>query len=163
MLISGERIMRRTRPLAAAFALLTLTGHAFTGSAQTAQPKPELLLFHPSGPPLSYEVEPSSRSIPNPQTRWSCSRLALLSIRSASAATSWTPTRHLPGPGRRRPRLAQQGPLQHQRQVPRRPRSRIPEDDLRRPPRPGPRHAAIPSRRPLPSQGPLRHLRPAGL
>ncbi len=56
MLISGERIMRRTRPLAAAFALLTLTGHAFTGSAQTAQPKPELLLFHPSGPPLSYEV-----------------------------------------------------------------------------------------------------------
>ena len=27
-----------------------------TGSAQTAQPKPELLLFHPSGPPLSYEV-----------------------------------------------------------------------------------------------------------
>ena len=30
--------------------------------------------------------------------------------------------------------------LQHQRQVPRRPRSRIPEDDLRRPPRPGPRH-----------------------
>ena len=48
--------MRRTRLLAAAFALLTLTGHAFTGSAQTAQPKPELLLFHPSGPPLSYEV-----------------------------------------------------------------------------------------------------------
>ncbi len=43
--------MRRTRRLAAAFALLTLTG-----SAQTAQPKPELLLFHPSGPPLSYEV-----------------------------------------------------------------------------------------------------------
>ncbi|MGA2896137.1 MAG: TIGR03435 family protein [Acidobacteriaceae bacterium] len=48
--------MRRTRLLAAAFALLTLTGPAFTGSAQTAQPKPELLLFHPSGPPLSYEV-----------------------------------------------------------------------------------------------------------
>ena len=43
--------MRRTRLLAAAFALLTLAG-----SAQTAQPKPELLLFHPSGPPLSYEV-----------------------------------------------------------------------------------------------------------
>jgi len=43
--------MRRTRRLAAAFALLTLAGFA-----QTAQPKPELLLFHPSGPPLSYEV-----------------------------------------------------------------------------------------------------------
>ena len=71
--------------------------------------------------------------------------------------------RHLPGPGRRRPRLAQQGPLQHQRQVPRRPRSRIPEDDLRRPPRPGPRHAAVSPRRPLPSQGPLRNPRPAGL
>ena len=43
--------MRRTRLLAAAFALLTLAG-----SAQTAQPKPKLLLFDPSGPPLSYEV-----------------------------------------------------------------------------------------------------------
>jgi uncharacterized protein (TIGR03435 family) len=48
--------MRVARPLAAAFALLTLAGPAFTGSAQTAQPKPELLLFHPSAPPLSYEV-----------------------------------------------------------------------------------------------------------
>jgi uncharacterized protein (TIGR03435 family) len=48
--------MRRTRLFAAAFALLTLAGFAFTGAAQTAQPKPELLLFHPSGPPLSYEV-----------------------------------------------------------------------------------------------------------
>src|ERR1035441_1778672 len=48
--------MRATRHLAAAFALLTLAGFAFTGPAQTAQPKPELLLFHPSGPPLSYEV-----------------------------------------------------------------------------------------------------------
>jgi uncharacterized protein (TIGR03435 family) len=43
--------MRRIKLLAAAFALLTLAGFA-----QTAQPKPELLLFHPSGPPLSYEV-----------------------------------------------------------------------------------------------------------
>jgi uncharacterized protein (TIGR03435 family) len=43
--------MRATRHLAAAFALLTLAS-----LAQTAQPKPELLLFHPSGPPLSYEV-----------------------------------------------------------------------------------------------------------
>jgi uncharacterized protein (TIGR03435 family) len=51
MLVCGERIMRRTRRLAAAFALLTLAGFA-----QTAQPKPDLLLFHPSGPPLSYEV-----------------------------------------------------------------------------------------------------------
>jgi len=37
--------------LAAALALLSLAGFA-----QTAPPKPELLLFHPSGPPLSYEV-----------------------------------------------------------------------------------------------------------
>jgi len=43
--------MHPTKRLAAAFALLTLIG-----SAQTAQPKPELLLFHPSGPPISYEV-----------------------------------------------------------------------------------------------------------
>jgi uncharacterized protein (TIGR03435 family) len=43
--------MCRTRRLVAAFALLPLAGFA-----QTAQPKPELLLFHPSGPLLSYEV-----------------------------------------------------------------------------------------------------------
>ena len=48
--------MRAARHLAAAFALLTLASPAFTGLAQTAQPKPELLLYHPSGPPLSYEV-----------------------------------------------------------------------------------------------------------
>jgi uncharacterized protein (TIGR03435 family) len=48
--------MRVAHHLAAAFALLTLAGPAFTSSAQTAQPKPELLLFHPSGPPLSYDV-----------------------------------------------------------------------------------------------------------
>jgi len=42
--------MRRVRTLA-----LTL-GFAFAAIAQTAQPKPELLLFHPTGPPLSYEV-----------------------------------------------------------------------------------------------------------
>ena len=48
--------MRRTRLLAAAFALLILAGPAFTGSAQTQQPKPELLLFHPTDPQLSYEV-----------------------------------------------------------------------------------------------------------
>jgi hypothetical protein len=48
--------MRVARHLAAAFALLTLAGPAFTGSAQIVQPKPELLLFHPSGAPLSYEV-----------------------------------------------------------------------------------------------------------
>ena len=48
--------MRLTTHLAAAFALLTLAGPAFTTFAQTAQPKPELLLFHPSAPPLSYEV-----------------------------------------------------------------------------------------------------------
>lgn len=47
-----ERIsMPAARHLAAAFALLTLAG-----IAQTAQPKPELLLFHPSGPLPSYEV-----------------------------------------------------------------------------------------------------------
>jgi uncharacterized protein (TIGR03435 family) len=48
--------MRIAYHLAAAFALLTLAGPAFSGSAQTAQPKPELLLFRPSGPPLSYDV-----------------------------------------------------------------------------------------------------------
>ena len=31
-------------------------GFTLAALAQTAQPKPELLLFHPSGPPLSYEV-----------------------------------------------------------------------------------------------------------
>jgi uncharacterized protein (TIGR03435 family) len=46
--------MPAARHFAAAFALLTLAGLA--GSAQPAQPKPELLLFHPSGLPLSYEV-----------------------------------------------------------------------------------------------------------
>jgi uncharacterized protein (TIGR03435 family) len=51
MLVGGERIMRLTVRLAAAFAVLTVVG-----SAQAAQPKPELLLFHPTGPPLSYEV-----------------------------------------------------------------------------------------------------------
>jgi uncharacterized protein (TIGR03435 family) len=56
--------MRRTRLLAAAFALLTLTG-----SAQTAQPKPELLLFHPSGPPLSYEVATIKPIDPNTADR----------------------------------------------------------------------------------------------
>lgn len=48
--------MRRTKPLAVAFALLILASPAFTGSAQTQQPKPELLLFHPTDPQLSYEV-----------------------------------------------------------------------------------------------------------
>ena len=43
--------MCAARHLAAAFALLTLAGFA-----QTAQLKPELLLFHPSGPQLSYDV-----------------------------------------------------------------------------------------------------------
>jgi bla regulator protein BlaR1 len=47
--------MHRIKHLAAAFALLTLAGPAFTGLAQPAQPKPELLLYHPSAP-LSYEV-----------------------------------------------------------------------------------------------------------
>lgn len=37
--------------LAATLALLTLAAFA-----QTDQPKPELLLYHPSGPPLSYDV-----------------------------------------------------------------------------------------------------------
>src|ERR1039458_4401132 len=46
--------MPAARHFAAAIALLTLAGLA--GSAQPAQPKPELLLFHPSGLPLSYEV-----------------------------------------------------------------------------------------------------------
>jgi uncharacterized protein (TIGR03435 family) len=48
--------MRFARHLATAFVLLTLAGPAFTGPAQTAQPKPELLLNHPSAPLPSYEV-----------------------------------------------------------------------------------------------------------
>jgi bla regulator protein blaR1 len=43
--------MRLATHLAAAFALFTLAGYA-----QTAQPRPELLLFHYTGPSLSYEV-----------------------------------------------------------------------------------------------------------
>jgi len=43
--------MRHAKLLAVVFALIPLAD-----SAQTAQPKPELLLFHPTGPPLSYEV-----------------------------------------------------------------------------------------------------------
>jgi uncharacterized protein (TIGR03435 family) len=50
-MMDREFPLRLARHLAAAFALLTLAS-----LAQTAQPKPELLLFHPSGPPLSYEV-----------------------------------------------------------------------------------------------------------
>src|ERR1035441_7047649 len=46
---------RSARHLAAAFALLPLASPAFTGLAQTAQPKPELLLNHPAAP-LAYEV-----------------------------------------------------------------------------------------------------------
>jgi uncharacterized protein (TIGR03435 family) len=48
--------MRLTMRLAAALALLALAGPAFTGFAQTAQPKPQLLLFHPTAPLPSYEV-----------------------------------------------------------------------------------------------------------
>jgi uncharacterized protein (TIGR03435 family) len=48
--------MRVARHLAAPFALLTLASPAFTGPAQTAQPKPELLLFRPPAPLISYEV-----------------------------------------------------------------------------------------------------------
>ena len=61
--------MRAAYHLAAAFALLTLAGPAFTGSAQTAQPKPELLLYHPSGPPLSYEVATIKPVDPNTADR----------------------------------------------------------------------------------------------
>jgi uncharacterized protein (TIGR03435 family) len=56
--------MRRTMPLAAAFALLTLSS-----SAQPAQPKPEMLLFHPSGPPHSYEVATIKPVDPNTADR----------------------------------------------------------------------------------------------
>src|ERR1017187_9227774 len=48
--------MRFATPLTTILGLAALAGPAFTGSAQTAQPKPELLLYHPSGPSLSYEV-----------------------------------------------------------------------------------------------------------
>ena len=47
--------MRFATPLTTILGLAALAGPAFTGSAQTAQPKPELLLYHPSAP-LSYEV-----------------------------------------------------------------------------------------------------------
>ena len=50
-----RKSMRFARHLATAFALLTLAGQAFIAPAQTAQPKPELLLNHPSTP-QSYEV-----------------------------------------------------------------------------------------------------------
>ena len=43
--------MRAVCNLAVAFGLFVLAGFA-----QTAQPTPELLLFHPSAPPLSYDV-----------------------------------------------------------------------------------------------------------
>jgi uncharacterized protein (TIGR03435 family) len=43
--------MRLATPLTTILALAALAGFA-----QTAQPKPELLLFHPSGPLLAYEV-----------------------------------------------------------------------------------------------------------
>jgi uncharacterized protein (TIGR03435 family) len=61
--------MCTARHLAAAFALLALARPAFTTSAQTTQPKPELLLFHPSGPPLSYEVATIKPIDPNAADR----------------------------------------------------------------------------------------------
>jgi len=48
--------VRTARHLAIAFALLTLACPASTAFAQTPQPKPELLLSHPSTPLLSYDV-----------------------------------------------------------------------------------------------------------
>ena len=47
--------MRFATPLTTILGLAALAGPACTGLAQTAQPKPELLLYHPSAP-LSYEV-----------------------------------------------------------------------------------------------------------
>jgi uncharacterized protein (TIGR03435 family) len=47
--------MRFATPLTTILGLAALAGPAFTGLAQTAPPKPELLLYHPSAP-LSYEV-----------------------------------------------------------------------------------------------------------
>jgi uncharacterized protein (TIGR03435 family) len=54
--------MRPARTLA--FALVTLAAFA-----QTPQPKPELLLFHPSGPPLSYDVATIKPIDPNAADR----------------------------------------------------------------------------------------------
>jgi uncharacterized protein (TIGR03435 family) len=56
--------MHLARHLAATVALLALAGFA-----QTAQPKPELLLFHPSGPLLSYEVATIKLIDPNTADR----------------------------------------------------------------------------------------------
>jgi uncharacterized protein (TIGR03435 family) len=61
--------MRVAHHLAVAFALLALAGPAFIASAQTTQPKPELLLFRPSGPPLSYEVATIKPIDPNATDR----------------------------------------------------------------------------------------------
>jgi uncharacterized protein (TIGR03435 family) len=51
---------RKLTPLSSAALRIMLAGAtvgcALSGVSQTAQPKPELLLFHPSGPLLSYEV-----------------------------------------------------------------------------------------------------------
>jgi uncharacterized protein (TIGR03435 family) len=56
--------MSRTKFFAVAFALLPLANFA-----QTAQSKPELLLFHPSGPPLTYEVATVKPVDPNTADR----------------------------------------------------------------------------------------------
>jgi len=56
--------MRVAHHLASVFALLT-----FASFAQTAQPKPELLLFHPTGPLPSYEVATIKPIDPNTADR----------------------------------------------------------------------------------------------
>ncbi len=58
------------KTISAVFTLgLVLTGHAWTGLAQTSQPTPELLLFHPSGPLAAYEVATIKPIDPNTADR----------------------------------------------------------------------------------------------
>jgi uncharacterized protein (TIGR03435 family) len=52
--VGGRRSETSMKLAAAILALTSIPALAI--SAQTPQPKPELLLFHPSGPPISYEV-----------------------------------------------------------------------------------------------------------
>jgi uncharacterized protein (TIGR03435 family) len=61
--------MRLATPLTTILALAALAAPALPVFAQTPPPKPELLLFHPSGPPLSYEVATVKPVNPNTADR----------------------------------------------------------------------------------------------
>ena len=82
-MLDRRSTMRRIAPLTAAFILASLAGFA-----QNTHPKPELLLFHPSGPPLSYEVATIKPIDPETAGSMVSFHRASSSVRSASAATS---------------------------------------------------------------------------